>query len=145
MPDELRKSVETLSRISQRFNKLTDEANEAVRLAEGFLDDCSLGMSEFVRVSEEKDEAGETLYTILRYDRVGGRFRIAVEQGYNPDRRTFKPWSDWSREIKLKTMPFVPDLLIKIASTLNDRAKDAEQSVKSVVEAVRAAVPKIMK
>src|ERR1051326_7969813 len=81
---------------------------------EAFLNkECSAGVEAFVRAKAEPvdDEGQIEEVTILSYKRYGGKFRITVTVGTDPDNEETKPSGEWSRAVKLETVTRLPDLI----------------------------------
>jgi hypothetical protein len=87
-----------------------------IREVESFLDSCQVGVPAWVVVeSSTDDERGMQTWTSLGYDRVGGKFRVAIGYGGDAyDELTTKAWNDCSRQEKLLTAPKLPELLAAI-------------------------------
>lgn len=135
MPSPLNIALENLRDSSRELNSLTDQAAELVKRVEDFLNKkCSIGMSTYVEV--DADALGAwVLY--LAYERVDGRFRIAVDFEYTDDSDEFQTtaWSDCSRHLKLKTMEHLPKLLTEIAENANEEVAQTREKVTSLTDA----------
>lgn len=133
MSNSLKDSVETLRQVTPRLNRATDKANQTVQAIEKFLnDECGLGMPAAV-FGDDTDNG----YVEIGYQRVGGRFRIAVrEWTYIRDhdgefvededgekRAKTSDWIAWSecgRTTKLLAFPKLPYLLEKLGASLKN-------------------------
>jgi hypothetical protein len=145
MTDQLNKSIEHLRTLSPKLNKATDLANAAVAVVEKFLnDECSLGIP--ARKTAWIKEGESTLD--LAYERVNGKFRIAIieeewipAEGHSPDFGEWRhvetrPWAESSRGDKLRTFAALPKLLDAIVTEVEAAIQKTDETV--------AAVEKIM-
>lgn len=133
-PKELREAVESLRSLAPRLNKITDEANEIVRSVEQFLnEECSVGISAHFRY---KDFEGTTDGGVfLEYRRVGQKYRIAIVEADDNYRDTsVKPWADSSRQDKLESFPYLPELLRHIAEKVSEQVQKVEVAARDVVD-----------
>lgn len=132
---QLYKSLENLRDLAERYNQITDRANETVRVVESFLEDCSLGVPVGVLVSTDAstEPPGTGTSTYLAYNKLGQRFRIVVDVIGPPHGSNMKAWSDVPREQKLETLPHLPLLLEEIVAKLTAKVKEAEETVNSVI------------
>ena len=113
-PSEVRTSLDALGTHAKKLNRMTDEANETVRLVEQFLEDCSLGLVVSIHCEslDEGDESGPIGSTFLEYRRIPnhGKFRLAViEKADNGTVVSARPWSKCARQRKrapCRTCPF---------------------------------------
>jgi uncharacterized protein Yka (UPF0111/DUF47 family) len=140
MADPLSDAIEELRRSSARLNEITDKAAETVRRIEDFLnDECSLGIEASVKTKEEQDD-GLFYSRLLAYRRYGAKYRIVVEEEDTscPDPWTIKAWSDCTREVKLETFPWLPELIKKIAAEVDKTIKEAEQVSQTVTQMVQS-------
>jgi hypothetical protein len=140
MSDQRNQSQDTfdvLRNLSTRLNTITDRANESVREVEKFLnEECSIGIKAHIKIRDIADGVPEAN---LEYRRVGSRYRIAVveinEQGQDTK---VKPWTDCSRNDKLSSFEFLPELLANIASSVEESLQEAETTARKVADAIAA-------
>ena len=155
MTDDIRNSLSQLRSLSPKLNKATDEATAVVAAVEKFLhEECSLGISTNVR-AWENDE----LRLYLAYERVGGKFRIAIiedQPAYEIDedenrRRTIddagdpawrtvatKAWAEAARVDKLRTFSELPTLLKMLASETASSIEQMEKTCETVQQVIGA-------
>jgi len=122
---------------AKRLNEITDRAAESVKTVEKYLaEECKVGVEAAVTVESGVDEDnGVSWWTELKFCRIGQRFRIAVVEGHNvdgPPEETTTPWSDCRREMKLKTIKVLPQLLDAVIAEIDRHIADAEQAVEDV-------------
>ncbi len=80
MIDEYRHSVESIRKLAPTINDATDKAAKTVARVERFLnDECSLGLAAKYPVYSEALSGDRQRRRYLCYDRVDGKFRIAIE------------------------------------------------------------------
>ena len=121
--DELRQSVERLRALSPKLNEATDNASELIAAVETFLnDDCSIGLPASVVTNRTlDDEQMFTEFFTVSYERWGGKFRIVVELAHGCDPTgemsiiVNKAWDQCPRDLKLKALQQLPELLNKVA------------------------------
>src|SRR6266566_6292805 len=145
MTDQLKKSIEQLRTMTPKLNAATDEANKTVAAVEKFLnDECSIGISAYVNAWR-----GDSGSLRLAFDRIGGKFRIAVvdqkwiDDPQYPGNGSWQDvevvaWSESPRAWKLRTFPALPALLEKIASEAEDAIKRIDQTQAAVQEIMGA-------
>ncbi|MHC4303443.1 MAG: hypothetical protein ACYSW2_03020, partial [Planctomycetota bacterium] len=108
---EIRGLLSQIQHLTPQLNDATDEAGQAVRQIESFLDKCGVGLYFCLVVMENEDD--ESVH--LLYQRIRDRFRIAVRvhnmaaAGIRDDAPV--PWAECPRHIKMLTFPYVPELL----------------------------------
>jgi hypothetical protein len=144
MADALSTSIELLRSASPRLNEATTQAGDVVRRVEDFLnDECKLGVTACVAVVQD-DEAEWGTY--LEYRRVGGKFRIAVvDSDFRGENETVKPWSDCSREEKLRSFQHLPQLITKVAEEVQrsiDAVSETGRTVTALMKALGPASPR---
>ena len=133
MDKQVTDSIDAIRKLSPQLNAATDSANELVNRIERFLnDECSVGVPAEVREMRIRREmaiiqGNDTRESRLCYDRVDGKFRIAVHRyTCKPDREDHGddlmvedatvPWASCPRGEKLATFVLLPALLKEIAS-----------------------------
>ncbi len=139
------KSIEKLRQSSTRLNEITDRAAETVHRVEVFLNqECKAGISACVRVEEEVDPtSGSASYLDLCYCRVHGKYRIAVadKDDGDPDDWCTTPWSDCTRNVKLRTVEKLPDLIKQIVANVEEKIKRVDQ-ISAVVTGLMQSIDK---
>jgi hypothetical protein len=115
---EIRGLLSQIQHLTPQLNDATDEAGQAVRQIETFLDKCGVGLFFCLVVMENEDN--EAVH--LLYQRVRDRFRIAVRVQNMPAMAmkddTLVPWAECPRSIKMLAFPYVPELLKVIVAGL---------------------------
>jgi hypothetical protein len=138
MGDSLSTAVARLRSSSARLNKLTDDAAELVRSVEDFLnDECSAGIEVFLpnNLSGCSNSFESDFEMNLAFRRVGKRYRIVLVSGTvgEPEEDwVTTPWSECSREIKLRALPHLPALVDQVARAIEDKVKEAETAIRGV-------------
>jgi hypothetical protein len=132
MGDTLKESLQLLKQSAGSLNAVADKAATIVRSIETFLSgECSVGVTRYVRVSEETT-AGNTVKTYLGYARYNGKFRIVVCYAGGTGGEIEKPWSELDRDSKLDTIPFLPQLLKEIATEIAAKVNAATKAISQV-------------
>jgi hypothetical protein len=132
MEDDHSASLRQLRGASDELNALTDRANELVRRTERYLrDECHVGGTHHVHVpsmdvtAETSDgPPGPDWATYLGYERYKGEHRIVVSHLLDADPHEIKPWAECSRDIKLKTLDALPELIQRLLETVNEQIAD---------------------
>ncbi len=129
MNDQFLSAVQSFKKSTTRLNELTDSASSGIVTLENYLAECSIGIEVaiVVDIGSEKVKVG--------YVNLGRRQRIAVK---TPTDTVFKPWTECSREVKLKTIHYVPKLLEALAKKIDDEIKNAETGTSSIESVIRA-------
>jgi hypothetical protein len=143
MTDELKERLGRLREIAPRLNSATDQTSQMVASVEKFLvDELHLGISaetsEFNSWYAGTDDAGNsrTGRQTLAFGRVGSGYRIHVvdSMGFRDDQgrwqematRQQTPWPSCGREIKLKAVEKLPELLDTIVREAERLAETAD-------------------
>jgi hypothetical protein len=138
---EIRGLLSQIQHLTPQLNDATDEAGQAVRQIETFLDKCGVGLF-FSLVVLENDDA-EAVH--LLYQRVRDRFRIAVRVQNMPAMAmrddTPVPWAECPRPIKMLTFPYVPELLKVIVAGLTAEIKKTTNTTQLASEMIAAIQP----
>jgi hypothetical protein len=137
---EIRGLLSQIQHLTPQLNDATDEAAQAVRQIESFLDECGVGLFFCLVVMENEDN--EAVH--LLYQRVRDRFRIAVRV-QNMDAmgirdNTLVPWAESPRHIKMLTFPYVPELLKVVVGGLAaeiDKTTSTTQLAGEIMAAVQ--------
>ncbi|MHC4129398.1 MAG: hypothetical protein ACYSWT_05560 [Planctomycetota bacterium] len=115
---DIRGLLSQIEHLTPQLNDATNEAGQAVRQIESFLEKCGVGLFFCLVVMENEDD--EAIH--LLYQRVRDRFRIAVRVQNMPAAairdNTLVPWAECPRNIKMLTFPYVPELLKVIVGGL---------------------------
>jgi hypothetical protein len=152
MTEELRAQMEALRAIAPRLNGATNQAAAAIKAADDFLADLSLGVPALSGPFEERsaavpgdaETAKDMVFSYLAYGRLGvtGRYSIHVTE------RTERPvadgwgnieswevigedsfaWSSCPRDRKLKAFAKLPNLLGNIADEAKLLTEKAEET-----------------
>jgi hypothetical protein len=144
MSKKVRKAIDSLREISPHLNDATTAANQVVERVEQFLnEECSIGIPCWILADKVKGDEGPAEQHIwLGYDRVNGKFRIAVEHlvqhGGRQDNLGPQPWASCPRDVKLTTLPKLPRLLEEIAEEAQKMAEKNDVAVAAVEEILGA-------
>jgi len=166
MTEQLRTKMEALRAVAARLNKATDQAAEAIRLADEFLAGLSIGIptlgESFKEVSnpgidDDGDGPEEVDFWYLAYDRAyfsDNKFSIHVvkrtewaEAGANGQgerkviSQSSERWSSLNRADKLNSFEKLPGLLEAIADRAVTYAEEAEKGYTIVCETLEALSP----
>jgi hypothetical protein len=141
----LQASLDNLGTHSKKLNRITDEANETVRLVEQYLDDCSLGavVSVDCETLYEWDENGYVRNTYLEHRRYpeNGKFRLVVTTKDGDDKVVdARPWSDSGRKTKHDTLLYLPHLLAEMVAVAREMIDEGESRTKSIIETVQGII-----
>ena len=159
MTENLRKSIETIRNLSPKLNAATDDAHKTVVAVEKFLnEECSVGLPVRVVLPTPMtisafgavDADDGTTTTFLAYERLDGKFRIAVrvltfelekdEEGiYQVNSIESIPWVSAPREQKLKTFNLLPELLKVVASEsqrMIDSSSETNETMNQILDAM---------
>jgi hypothetical protein len=153
MTDELKKRMARLREIAPRLNSATDQTSQMVALVEKFLvDELHLGISaessEFNSWPAGKDEDGNSRKArqTLAFGRVGSGYRIHVvdavgivdDEGRWQESATSQqtPWPSCGREIKLKAVEKLPELLDMIVTEAERLAETADLTGSKIEEMI---------
>ncbi len=141
---KLTTSLQNLKGYSATMNKVTDEANETIRMVEQFLnEECSIGLPCSVTVSEFVDEEQNPVRNVsLEYRRINSKFRIAVVTYYPSGEEEEKPWSDCPREDKLDSYKKLPDLLIELTKKVMTTLSETQENTRMVAQIIKNLIPK---
>jgi hypothetical protein len=135
--EDTHKSLASIRSLASRLNELTEQANHTIRTIESFLDECSVGITTYVSVETPNPQSPAGLY--LGYLRVKGRYRIAVVESDDMGEDTaVRPWSDCTRDEKVKTFEKLPDLLNSLTKNLTSKIKATETTTQAVAQALKA-------
>jgi hypothetical protein len=144
---DLRSSLDSLAKLSKKLNKITDDANETVRLVEQFLEECSLGLGASARWVDTgpPDSGPTTSSTYLRYapwpEQDSRKFRILVQEVAADHKVTFtKPWSECDRDTKLLMLHALPALLDDIVKQAQAKVEFGGSHAKAIVDAVQGVI-----
>jgi hypothetical protein len=137
MSDDLSVAVERLRTSTQHLNSICDAAAKVIRDVESFLEECHVGVSAYVEM-HRVDETGMGHYSIegLSYNRYNGKFRICTYyvpcDASGPEDEVERPWSESSRDEKLGSLEFLPQLIVEIAKNVEERKDKAEKAINAV-------------
>ncbi len=152
MVQSLLKSMQRIREATPVLNKATDEAQAIVARVEKFLDECSVGVHAHVQFSDEDVNEELSRQRSLSYERVDGKFRIAVtttacleiETDGDPYTKCMPDednppvaWGSCPRHIKLASFGSLPGLLSRIAeeaSGLSRKAGETTEAVKQILD-----------
>jgi hypothetical protein len=133
MAVDLSKQLRELQKSTDDLNALTDKANEVVRRTELFLrEKCRVGGRASVPVPslhEDDDPEGPAWETYLEYERYKGDYRILVTHLVDGDPHETKPWAECSRDIKLKTLDALPELIGELLKKVRKQIADTQAKV----------------
>jgi hypothetical protein len=132
MEDDHSASLRLLRGASDELNALTDRANELIRRTERYLrDECHIGGTHHVHIPSmdvtaemANGQTGPEWSTYLGYERYKGEHRIVVSHLVEGDQHELKPWAECSRDVKLKTLDGLPELIHELLETVNEQVAD---------------------
>jgi len=137
MTERLSTSIREIRDLTPKLNVSTDAAKRVVAAVERFLEETNVGVPAGIQAS---DDGKRVLY--LSYERVGDRFRIAVDvYEREPGEAEGEPamslleskaWNEASRAEKLATFVKLPELLNQIADTMRSHVESVGQTVETV-------------
>jgi hypothetical protein len=156
MADELKERLARLREIAPRLNSATDQTSQMVTSVENFLvDELHLGISaetsEFNSWYAGKDDGGtpRSVRQTLAFGRVGSGYRIHVvdSMGFVDDQgrwqelatRQQTPWPSCGREIKLRAVAKLPELLDTIVREAERLAETAGATADKIGAMIGAA------
>jgi hypothetical protein len=152
MTEELRAQMEALRAIAPRLNGATNQAAAAIKAADDFLAELSLGVPAVSGPYEERsavdpDDAStgkDMVFSYLAYGRLGvtGRYGIHVVrrterpvvdswgniESWETIGEDAQPWSTCPRDEKLKAFAKLPNLLGNIADAAKVLTEKAEET-----------------
>ncbi|MDZ4684310.1 MAG: hypothetical protein SH850_04420 [Planctomycetaceae bacterium] len=148
MEPELAKALARLKTSADRLNTLCDQAAANVRAIEAYLsDECRVGITCEI-VVEHSDDDDNPFALKLAYGRWADKFRVFLSWNHfrYPEADESKPWTECSRDEKLKTIEFLPTLVQKIAEETEARISRAASALavldKAIPPVVTSAKPK---
>ena len=125
MSDILSASIEKLRKSSSTLNQLSDTTNINVGYIEDALrEQFKIGTSASVSAGDDPEYDDGEIF--LAYRKIGSKFRIAVIHAFPGDEDHEKPWSDCSRELKIRTIKYLPLLITELTKKIDAQIKDAE-------------------
>ncbi len=125
---------------ADELNSITDQTADMVRDIEEYLSiECSIGFDLSI-VFENKP--GGTTKKSLEYRRIGQNYRIAVcvESIYAASSMKSKAWSDCNRDLKIKSIQHLPDLIEAITKKVEDDISRAEESATTVADVFKSLI-----
>lgn len=155
MTEELRKSLERIRDLTPKLNTVTNEASASVQRVEEYLAKHSVGLPASVWIDGEELPDDCLIRRYLCYDRVGTKFRIAVEtklverasaegqmlradDASRESRQDIVAWSSCPRDLKLSSIRLLPDLLDEIANEIERVSKEAKPAIAAVKKVAKA-------
>lgn len=134
--ESLHQSLERIRALSPKLNEATDQANEVVAAVVTFLNkDCSIGLPASAVVYKYEDQEDNAELLVVSYERWNGEYQIVVTLSNvcgatcEADIEVRKAWDQCPRDLKLKALRKLPELLHNIA----------ERAEKLIVETTRTA------
>ena len=159
MTEKLNTSIRDLRKLAPKLNQATDKATAAVDRVEKFLnEELSIGLpvKVFVRyeVIEPLDDGRAQRKNIyLSYDRVDGKFRIAIETRLETQDNvgvavvdddssehceSIHAWVSCPRAVKLAAFERLPGLLSKLTDRAQEATEQTDATAKTVSEILAA-------
>lgn len=156
MTDQLRKSIESIRRLSPELNKATDDAARVVSVVEKFLgEECGVGIEASKLVHTTNPDETDVY---LEYRRHNGKFRLIItenvilrdEEGkpltdeYGEPKRhesSVVAWTEASRQQKLAAFAELPGLLDNIAQAVEQSISSTNASVAAVEQITASLSP----
>ncbi|MGE0133387.1 MAG: hypothetical protein AB7U82_35365 [Blastocatellales bacterium] len=119
MDNNVSNTLERLRDSSSKLNSLSDQLNSFVSRIESYLDECNVGLPVNVRIGGIE----------VSYCRFGQKFRFVISTN-----DTDAPWSDSPRELKLRTISVLPDLLNQLENSVKDKAEEVAKTLKILAD-----------
>ncbi len=121
--------------LSKRLNKLADDASATVRKVEEFFEKAHVGITDASVQVYLDDDSNPVDLEYLRMP--NGKFRIALVSNYpaegdDPPRTKVRPFSDCSRDEKLKAFEHLPGLLERIVDALAKMIEKTEETTRTI-------------
>lgn len=153
MTESLRESIERIRGVAPSLNKATDDAQAIVSRVERFLNEYSVGIPAQVQLDDVDVSKNSSRQRYLSYERVDGKFRIAVTtylvletDDNDPFANKFMPdpenppiaWGSCPRDIKLVSFNALPQLLREIAKEAYCTSQQAKETVETVRQVLTA-------
>lgn len=140
MPERLSDQIAQLRAITPRLHAVTDEAARIVQIVETFLgEECKLGLAAYYDFDHVDDRRGATVFCrSLEYGRIDGQFRLLIsEVDIDPEtdeRNSLSrtAWVNCTREMKLRSIEYIPDLLAAIGQKVRSTIKQTEEATVKV-------------
>jgi hypothetical protein len=130
--------------LAPALNDALGASGDVVARVEAFLNEqCKIGLPCWIEAERIKSEDGPAEHHLwLGYDRVDGKFRIAVEclakrEGHD-EHLGPQAWESCRRDIKLSTIPKLPKLLEALADQAAKVAEKNEVAIQAVGEILEA-------
>ncbi len=142
MTERLRDQIAQLRAITPQLHAVTDEAARIVHIVESFLgEECKLGLTACTDFDHDFDN-GFDFFHRLEYGRIDGQFRLIVyDVMRDPDGeespRNRAAWINHTREVKLRTIEHIPDLLAKIGTKVQSTINQTRAATIKVGELLR--------
>lgn len=141
MSERLSDQIAQLRAITPRLHAVTDEAARIVRIVETFLgEECKLGLAAHCDFDEVDDQRGAPIACKrLEYGRIDGQFRLIIAEididveAY--EERTYlsrTAWVNCTREMKLRSIEYIPNLLAAINQKVKSTIKQTEEATVKV-------------
>jgi len=122
-----------LEQLSSKLNQSSESLNESLKLVEAKFAQLRLGVEAFL-VVETDDESDHVTY--FSYAKRSGKWGLFFTYDSGPKEVACEPFSQASRELRLKALNMIPDLvalLEKRAEELLGQLRTSQQAVESVL------------
>jgi hypothetical protein len=140
MTHGLRDQIAQLRAITPQLHAITDEAALIVQKVEAFLgEECKLGLSAGLKFDQHDDGNTYEFYRRLDYTRIDNQFRLVVSEyeeypSGDATQLSRSAWVNCTREMKLRTIEIIPDLLEVIGQTVQKTIKQTQAAALKVNE-----------
>jgi hypothetical protein len=125
--------------MAPRLHAVTDEAARIAQLVETFLgEECKLGLGASTDFDQHDDPRDGTEFCKrLAYGRIDGEFRlivraIRIDQSREEDCLSETAWANCTREVKLRSIEHIPDLLAAISKKVQFAIQQTEEATVKV-------------
>jgi prefoldin subunit 5 len=149
LTERVQASFKQLSAASVQLNTVSDELGKLIAELEAALKNLNLGIEVWVQIDLTNSEGGAYSRIDLGYAKHGAKwgitFRFFSGHGEVPISYTEKPFNEAPRDLRVRAIERIPDLLEKLSSAAEattTEVKDKLGKVQQVVAAVSAAVPR---
>jgi len=134
-PETTTSLLDAIEASASELNKVSDAANNLVQELESILvDKYSIGLNVIVDINESISQAD---IRELSFAKHGKSWRIVVSyMDYEIENQYSKPWLECSREIKLHTIKYLPELLRAIRDDILVTLRKASDAISSVKESI---------
>lgn len=129
----MREDFSRLENLSQILNKQSDELNDSLKSFEEKLASLRLGVSAWAKPPIEKhtdDRDGVEYRTTLGYSKITGSWCLTIgyENDMDDESSSFVQLSQASRDIRMKAVRYLPNLLKALEEAAINEVKEVEEA-----------------